>query len=176
MALDINIDIGTLHSFQNAWGPVIAAIPAVINMAEQQADLNRALAAKRLELTAASDEIDAAFKEANSRLATLNQEMTEVLDKKADVMASIEAATVAAAKAAQAAEVAAKTKLEETLKILAARSEELAAMGADIDAKAAAASTAHANAVAVRTVEIQDLEKRKAAAEKALDTLRSRLG
>jgi hypothetical protein len=176
MAIDISIDIGALHSFQNAWGPILTAIPAVINMAEQQADLNRALAAKRLELTAASDEIDAAFKEANSRLVVLNQEMTKVLAQKADVMASIEAATVAAAKAAQAAEVAAKAKLAETLKTLAARSEELAAMGADIDAKAAAASAAHANAVAVRNVEIQDLEKRKAAAEKALDTLRSRLG
>jgi hypothetical protein len=172
----IDIDIGALHSFQNAWGPVLAAIPAVINMAEQQADLNRALAAKRLELTSASDEIDAAFKEANSRLATLNQEMTKVLAQKADVMASIEAAIVAADKTAQAAEAAAKTQLGETLKTLAARSEELAAMGVDIEAKAAAASSAHANAVAVRNVEIQDLEKRKAAAEKALDTLRSRLG
>ena len=38
------IDVGALRRFQETWGPVLDAIPAVVNMAEQQADLDRALA------------------------------------------------------------------------------------------------------------------------------------
>lgn len=170
------IDVGALRRFQETWGPVLDAIPAVVNMAEQQADLDRALAKKRIELTAATKEVEAAFAEADVRLEAVNRELTSVLDQKAATLAEIGNARTQADVAAKAAEVDAKKRLDAITQKVDVKSAELATVDAKIVAETNAALAAHDKAVAAMSAEIQDLEKRKAAAEKALDSLRAKLG
>ena len=170
------IDVGALRRFQETWGPVLDAIPAVVNMAEQQADLDRALAKKRIELTAATKEVEAAFAEADVRLEAVNKELTAVLDQKSATLAEIGNARTQADVAAKAAEVDAKKRLDAITQKVDVKSAELATVDAKIVAETNAALAEHAKAVAAMSAEIQDLEKRKAAAEKALDTLRAKLG
>mgnify|MGYP003652827317 CR=1 FL=1 len=172
----MTIDIGALRRFQATWGPVIAVIPDVINMAEQQADFERGLAAKRLELDNAAKAIDAAYEEADKRLTDINAELVAVNERKKVVAAEIDAAEQAAAEAAKAADAAAKARLAAIEAQITESSAVLAKVGAQIAADTSAAQADHAVAVKVMQAEIADLEKRKAAAEKALDTLRAKLG
>jgi chromosome segregation ATPase len=172
----MTIDIGALRRFQATWGPVIAVIPDVINMAEQQADFERGLAAKRLELDNATKAIDAAYEEADKRLVTLNAELVEVSNQKVAVAAEIDAAQQAAAEAAKTADAAAKARLGAIEAQITESSAVLAKVDERIIADTAAAQAEHATAVKVMESAILDLEKRKAAAEKALDTLRAKLG
>jgi len=172
----MTIDIGALRRFQATWGPVIDVIPDVINMAEQQADLERGLAAKRLELTKATAAIDAAYEEADKRLVTLNAELVEVSSQKAAVAVEIDAAKQAAAEAARTADASAKERLAAIETQITESAAVLAKVGVQIAADTSAAQAEHATAVKVMESEIMDLEKRKAAAEKALDTLRAKLG
>lgn len=170
------IDVGALRRFQETWGPVLDAIPAVVNMAEQQADLDRALAKKKVELAAATKEVEAAFAEADVRLEAVNRELTSVLDQKAATLAEIGNARTQADVAAKAAESDAKKRLDAITQKVDVKSAELATVDAKIVAETNAALAAHDKAVAAMSAEIQDLEKRKAAAEKALDSLRAKLG
>lgn len=172
----MTIDIGALRRFQATWGPVIDVIPDVINMAEQQADLERGLAAKRLELTKATAEIDAAYTEADRRIAVFNEELVAANNQKLAVAAEIDAAKQAAAEAAKTADAAAKARLAAIEDQITESSAVLAKVGAQIAADTSAAQAEHATAVKVMESAILDLEKRKAAAEKALDTLRAKLG
>lgn len=172
----MTIDIGALRRFQATWGPVIAVIPDVINMAEQQADFERGLAAKRLELDNATKAIDAAYEEADKRLVTLNAELVEVSNQKVAVAAEIDAAKQAAAAEAKAADAAAKARLGAIEDQITESSAVLAKVGDQIAAETSEAQAKHAEAVKVMQAEIIDLEKRKATAEKALDTLRAKLG
>lgn len=170
------IDVGALRRFQETWGPVLDAIPAVVNMAEQQADLDRALAKKRIELTAATKEVEAAFAEADVRLEAVNKELTAVLDQKSATLAEIGNARTEASVAAKAAEADTQKRLDAVVQRIAERNAELASVDVTITAETNAALAAHVKAVAAMSAEIQDLEKRKAAAEKALDSLRAKLG
>ena len=172
----MTIDVGALRRFQATWGPVIDVIPDVINMAEQQADLDRALVAKRLELDKAAKDVAAAYTEANKRLTDINEELVSVSAQKATVAAEIEAARQAAAEAARDADTAAKARLGAIEEQITESSAVLARVGVQIAADTSAAQAAHAQAVLVMQSEIMDLEKRKVAAEKALDTLRAKLG
>lgn len=170
------IDIGALRRFQATWGPVIDVIPDVINMAEQQADLERGLTAKRLELTKANDEIAAAYAEADKRLAVVNEELVAAGAKRVAVIAEMNEAKKAASDAAKTADASAKARLDAIEAQITESSAVLAKVGERIIADTAAAQADHAVAVKVMQAEIMDLEKRKAAAEKALDTLRAKLG
>jgi len=170
------IDISALRRFQATWGPVIDVIPDVINMAEQQADFERGLAAKRLELDKATKEIDAAYAEADKRLAVVNEELVAVSAQRVAVVAEINEAKKAAADAAKTADVSAKARLAAIEDQITESSAVLTKVGVQIAADTSAAQAEHATAVKVMQAEIVDLEKRKAAAEKALDTLRAKLG
>jgi prefoldin subunit 5 len=172
----MTIDIGALRRFQATWGPVIDVIPDVINMAEQQADFERGLAAKRLELDKATKAIDAAYEEADKRLTDINTALVAVNGQKLSVLAEIDAAKQAAAEAAKTADAAAKERLAAIEAQITESSAVLAKVGVQIAADTSAAQAEHATAVKAMQVEITDLEKRKAAAEKALDTLRAKLG
>lgn len=172
----MTIDIGALRRFQATWGPVIDVIPDVINMAEQQADLERGLAAKRLELTKANDEIAAAYAEADKRLAAVNEELVAAGVKRVAIVAEINEAKKASSDAAEIADAAAKARLVAIEAQITKSSAVLAKVDERIIADTSAAQAAHATAVKVMESEIIDLEKRKAAAEKALDTLRAKLG
>ncbi len=172
----MTIDVGALRRFQATWGPVIAVIPDVINMAEQQADLERGLASKRLELSKATAEIDAAYAEADKRLVALNAELVAVSAQKLEVMTAINEAKQAASDAARDADTAAKARLGAIEDQITESSAVLARVGVQIAADTSAAQAEHAQAVLVMQSEIMDLEKRKSTAEKALDTLRAKLG
>jgi delta 1-pyrroline-5-carboxylate dehydrogenase len=170
------IDIGALRRFQSTWGPVIDVIPDVINMAEQQADLERALNKKSLELDSATKEVETVFAEADKRLIVLNKELSDVVAMKSTVLAEIESATKDAEVKAKAAEAEANARFAVVIKSIEVKNAELAETSSKIAAKTDAALAEHAKVVAGMNAEIQELEKRKAAAEKALDTLRAKLG
>jgi len=172
----MTIDIGALRRFQATWGPVIDVIPDVINMVEQQADLDRALAANRLELNKATAEIDEAYAEATKQLAASKEELAATGKQKAAVAAEIVASRQTAAEAAEAADASAKARLAAIEAQITESSAVLAKVDGRIAADTAAAQAEHAVAVKAMQAEIVDLEKRKAAAEKALDTLRAKLG
>lgn len=170
------IDIGALRAFQNTWSAVIEAIPAVINMAEQQADLDRALKLKATELQKADKEIESAFVEANARLTVLNEQLVATSNQKAEVLAGIEGARQQATKAAAEAAAKAKLALATVDQKIAAQTAVLSTVDAQINERLATATAAHTAAVASMEAEIKDLERRKSVAEKALDTLRAKLG
>lgn len=172
----MTIDIGALRRFQSTWGPVIDVIPGVINMVEQQADFERGLAAKRIELNNATAEIASAYEEADKRLIALNAELVAASTQKSEVLAEINEAKKAAAEAAKVADAKAKARLSAIEDQITESSAVLAKVKDKIAEDTSAAQAEHAQIVLVMQAEILDLEKRKAAAEKALDTLRAKLG
>ena len=172
----MTIDIGALRRFQSTWGPVIDVIPGVINMVEQQADFERGLAAKRIELNNATAEIASAYEEADKRLIALNAELVAASTQKSEVLAEINEAKKAAVEAAKVADAKAKVRLSAIEDQITESSAVLAKVKDKIAENTSAAQAEHAQIVLVMQAEILDLEKRKAAAEKALDTLRAKLG
>lgn len=170
------IDVNALRKFQELWTPVINAIPAVLDAAAQQADLDRALAQKRIELEKAGAEIQEAYDAADKRLVAVNEQLTVIENHKKAVLEEIGVAkqeSIAAAKNLEKkahdrlAAVEAKVKTAESV---------LATLDAQVTAKLAALQAEFDAKRETLDSEIKDLEKRKAAAEKALDTLRAKLG
>ena len=106
----------------------------------------------------------------------VNDELVAAGAKRVAVIAEMNEAKKAASDAANTAEISAKSRLAAIEAQITESSAVLAKVGERIIADTAAAQADHAVAVKVMQAEIVDLEKRKAAAEKALDTLRAKLG
>jgi len=170
------IDTAALKKFQEIWGPVIEAIPAVLDMAASQADWERAITVKKIEFEEAGKKIDAAFVEADKRLSSVNSEMEQAMQQKAKALADIEDAKKAQAdnfaKSQQAFSVTEMDWVQKT----AALQAQFAQVEANLAKKVADAEADFAGRVLALEADVKDLEKRKAAAEKALDALRSKLG
>jgi len=170
------MDVSALRAFQDVWGPVVASIPAVLNMAESFADVERGLAAKQKELAEVMAKVDSAMDEGNARYAALQGELAAAQTRLADLNTQITAKqteakdAAAAAKAAASAEIA-KVKAEVAAEIRGIRAE----VKADADALDALKVEKQA-VVADAQVKLDDIEKRAVAAEKSLATLRAKLG
>jgi hypothetical protein len=170
------IDTTALRKFQDLWGPVLAAIPAVLEAAAKQADVERMLRVKQVEFDDADKKIATAFEEANKRLSSVNSEMEQAMQQKAQALADIEAAKKAQSDSFDAAKQAfAVTEMEWVQKTSALQSQ-FSQVEANLAQKMADADATYADKVTALEVDVKDLEKRKAAAEKALDVLRSKLG
>lgn len=170
------IDTSALRKFQDVWGPVVEAIPAVLNAVAQQNDVERFLQAKRAEMEEADKKIAKAFEEADKRLSAVNSEMEQAMQQKAKALADIEDAKKAQT-ADNAKAVEAQQKLmDEWSKKLAALQGQFSNTEVEYAKKVSAAEADYAAKTAALEAEVKELEKRKATAEKALEALRSKLG
>jgi hypothetical protein len=170
------IDTTALRKFQDLWGPVLEAIPAVLEATAKKADVERELRIKQIEIDEAGKKIDAAFVEADKRLSSVNSEMEQAMQQKEKALAEIEAAKKAqAADDVKAAE-AQRKLVDDWNKKIASLQSQFSNVEAEHAKKVAAAEASFAEKTAVLEADVKDLEKRKAAAEKALDALRSKLG
>jgi hypothetical protein len=170
------IDTSALRKFQDVWGPVLDAIPAVLEAVAKQADVDRELRIKKVELDEAGKKIDAAFVEADKRLSSVNSEMEQAMQQKEKALAEIEAAKKAqAADDVKAAE-AQRKLVDDWNKKIASLQSQFSNVEAEHAKKVAAAEASYAEKTVALEADVKDLEKRKAAAEKALDALRSKLG
>ena len=170
------IDTTALRKFQDLWGPVLEAIPAVLEATAKQADVERELRIKQVELADAGKKIDAAFVEADKRLSSVNSEMEQAMQQKAQALADIEAAKQAQADGFAEAEKAFNVTEMEWVQKTSALQSQFAQVEANLAQKIADADAEYAEKVAALEAEVKGLEERKAAAEKALDALRSKLG
>lgn len=172
----MSIDIGALRKFQDMWEPVLQAIPAVMELEAKKADMERWLASEQAKLAKAQAEVAATYEEADKRLEAVNKQLAAAMEDTA--AAKAEAAEIKRSAAEKAKEAMAKAQAkvdaldQQTLYQAAA----LKTISDEYATKLSQAQAAHAMAVKGMEAEIIDLEKRKAAAEKALDTLRAKLG
>ena len=170
------IDTNALRKFQDLWGPVLEAIPAVLEATAKKADIERELRIKQVEIDDADNKIAKAFEEADKRLSSVNSEMEQAMQQKAKALADI-----ASAKKAQAADdakaVEAQRKvMDEWGKKIATLQSQFSNVESEHAKKVIDLEADFAGRVLALEAEVKDLEKRKAVAEKALDALRSKLG
>jgi chromosome segregation ATPase len=170
------IDTNALRKFQDVWGPVLEAIPAVLEATAKKADIDRELRAKQIELDEAGKKIAKAFEEADRRLSSVNSEMEQAMQQKAKALADIEAAKKVDADNRAKAEKASAKVFDEWNQKIAALQSQFSNVEAEHAKKVSAAEADFAAKAAALDADVKELEKRKAAAEKALDALRSKLG
>ena len=171
----MKVDIAALNKFADTFGPAIAAIPAVIDAVSKSNDLERHIAQKQQELQRVLQDIDKAKAEGEAfvkNTQTRADELIESANKYAqEVAVRIDAEKAQAKDAltvlndhsvkAQAAVFAAEQKRRDAEDATAAKIAELDA--------------AHAVKVKQLESEIEDLEARRAKADKALAALRAKL-
>lgn len=170
------MDIAALRTFQDTWGPVLNSIPAVINMAESFADVERALNAKRKELDTVAAQVDAAMDEGNAKHADLQDKIAAVSATLADATSDYtqkQADMNAALKALEASisDEIAKSRVLANAEIIAIQ-DRVKAEKAKLDQVVAEQN----EAVKAGEARLADIEARVANAEKALDKLRAKLG
>jgi chromosome segregation ATPase len=170
------MDVAALRAFQDVWGPVISAIPAVINMAESFADVERGLAAKQKELADVMAKVDSSMDAGNAKYAALQDEIAKAAVTLADLNAQINAKQVEAKDAAAAAKAAASAEVS---KVRAEVAAEIKGIRAKVKADTADLEAVKAEkqaVVAAAQEQLVEIEKRTATAEKALAALRAKLG
>lgn len=170
------VDVGALRKFQDTWGPVLEAIPAVIEAVAKQDDFVRLEAEQQKLLDKAKQEIAGAYAQADKRLEAVNAELDALAKQKLSMQTAIESQRAEADAAAKVAQADAKTKLDTLNKQIDATAARLSNLGADYAAKLADARAAHEAAVQSMQSEIRGLEQRKYQAQQALDALRAKLG
>jgi uncharacterized small protein (DUF1192 family) len=170
------IDTTALRKFQDVWGPVLDAIPAVLNAVAQQNDVERFLQIKRAEMEEADKKIAKAFEEADKRLSSINSEMEQAMQQKAKALADIEDAKKVDADNRAKAEEAQRKVVDEWNQRIAKLQSQFSNVESEHAKKVIDLEADFAGRVLALEAEVKDLEKRKAVAEKALDALRSKLG
>jgi tetrahydromethanopterin S-methyltransferase subunit G len=170
------IDTNALRKFQELWGPVIEAIPAVLEATAKKADAERELRIKQVEIDAADNKIAKAFEEADKRLSSVNSEMEQAMQQKAKALADIEYAKKVDADNRVKAEESQRKVVDEWNQRIAKLQSQFSNVESEYAKKVIDLEADFAGRVLALEAEVKDLEKRKAAAEKALDALRSKLG
>jgi chromosome segregation ATPase len=170
------IDLNALRKFQDLWSPVMEAIPAVMDMAAKQADLERGLTKMAKDLAKAQAEVQKTYDEADARLIAVNKDLEAAIAAKAETMDSIEVAKRSAALAADEAAKKAAAKLADTDAKIKEKTATLASLDKEFAAKIAEAKAAMQTELDDLTAKIKDAEKRYATAEKALESLKAKLG
>lgn len=172
----MTIDTGALRKFQEIWNPVIKAIPAVLDMAERQADLERGIQAKQQELERIQKEIVAAIEEADRRISDANASLDSVAEQKRALQRDISEAKSKANIEAAEAEQTKKAMLDGLQASIVAVQAQLQGLQAEYAAKRAKAEEDHVTAVKVFEADITELNARKSAAEVVLRDLKAKLG
>jgi phosphoenolpyruvate-protein kinase (PTS system EI component) len=172
----MTIDVGALRKFQEVWGPAVAAIPAVLDMVAKQADFDRGMAQAAIDLEKAKAEVQSVYDAADARLVQVNAELLA----QQQAASTVKADTAEAKKKATAAQRAAEAKLADTLASIdtavAAKKAELADVDRALALANQQATAMHDAYVAELAAKSVDAEKRLAVAERALESLKSKLG
>lgn len=172
----MTIDTSALRKFQELWGPVLQTIPAVLDAAEREADLDRAINLKRMELERVQADLAEKVAAAERRVQSLNGDAAAALERKQAVLKELSEAKAAAAKQAAEAATQRAAELEAAKAAAASVQEQLAGLQADYTAKRAAAEAEHAQALRAMEAEIAQLATKRANAEQALRDLKAKLG
>ena len=170
------IDYNALRRFQEMWGPVMDALPSILEITARQADADRALKLTKLDHEKALKEVDAVYIEADKRLIEVNKELDSVKAAEEQLHTDIQRARDAHAEETKKAINAQQEALLAVNNKLIASTAKLNSVEAEYAAKVATAEKAAADRISALEADVKELEKRKAAAEKALATLRDKLG
>jgi hypothetical protein len=170
------MDINALRKFADTFGPAIEAIPAVIDAVSKKADLDREMAVLLKDIAAAKVEIQKSYDEADARIAVANQTLTELLEKQGQVVKETDAARKAADEKAKRTLTATNDKVVAAEAQLAGLQNKILSADADLQAKLQAMELEASNKQAELEAKTKDAEKRFAAAEKALESLKAKLG
>jgi len=170
------IDIGALKKFQDTWAPVLEAIPAVMDMAARRDDLERGIAQEEKRLAKLQEEIASNVGQSEALLAKLRLEIEEIANKRNAALESYRADKQAAAD--EVAE--AKKQAAAETKVIKSKTAALTATFEKVKADYALATktleSSRETRIAEIEAEVQAIEQRRKAAEKALDALRAKLG
>jgi chromosome segregation ATPase len=169
-------DISSIKLFHSMLTPIMEAIPQVVEMMEKKADMDRSMAKYQKDLDKAQKEVQDVYDAADQRLIQMNGGLVDLQNTQEALRAEIERTRVKlAADQEAAADVANSAKFASDAAVIEHNAR---ANQAELQAKERIA-VAEAS-VSARTAELEksiaDLEKREAAAQKALDTLRNKLG
>lgn len=171
-----DIDVGALKQFQTQWGPVLAAIPAVLDMVERKADLDRAMAKYEQDVEDIRNSGAKLQAQADAKLANAQAELDGLQERKlgwlqdlADFRAAADAERTATEQAAAAAVADAQARVAEA-------TAQAAGLEAEYAAKKKEAETAHSALLAAQQAEIDALDATRVKAEKALEAIRAKLG
>jgi tellurite resistance protein len=170
------IDTNSLRKFQEIFTPILELIPTVLAAEAGKRDLEREIVLKRAELDKADKDIAKAFEEADKRLIAVNSEMEKAMQQKAKTEKDIEDAKKADADNRAKAEAEHAKALDDLYKRTALLQSQYSGIDSEYAKKVIDLEADFAGRVLALEAEVKDLEKRKAAAEKALDALRSKLG
>lgn len=170
------MDVAALRAFQSTWGPVIDAIPAVINMAEQFADIERGIVSKQKELAAVIAKVESAMDEGNAKYADLQKKIGEAEVALAAARDNLQArqgelAAELRAEQEQATSNIAKVKAETEATIRAIKEQVVG----EAD-KLQQVRKEQAAELAAAEERLAEVEKRVKSAESSLAALRAKLG
>lgn len=172
----MSIDVSALKQFQKTFGPLLEAIPGVLDSLAAESDLDRAIAAKRKEFSELLEKIDEQRAVVAEQVANARALVKAEQDKLADVKKAIREERQAADVAAQQA----KQEVVNAMSALESKRDALSADVRDLDAvhsrKLAALQAEYDNMAGLRIAEIAELTSRKDAAAAALDAIRAKLG
>lgn len=170
------VDVSALRKFQDLWGPVLESLPAVMDAVAKQADLDRALQKSKKDLEDAKKEVADAKAEAQ-------RIRDKAAEEDASLIAKFNAAVASAEQRVKDAEEAAQKRIDDAAAKVSAVEQKLAQHQAAITAAEARSKAKLAemqkeqdDLLQAHEAEIKSLEDRKAKAEKAIETLKSKLG
>ena len=171
-----DIDIVAIKQFQAQWRPVMDAIPAVLEMAERKADLDRAMVqytqdVEKVRQAAAKDQEDAkaTLVAAQAELDVLKARMDGWVQDLAKFRRDAEAERAAADKSVA-------DTLAEGNKRMVEVNAAIAGLDAEYALKRKNAEEVHAALLAANHAEIAAMEAVRVKTQKALDALRAQLG
>jgi chromosome segregation ATPase len=170
------IDISALRKFQDLWGPVLEAIPAVMDAVARQSDIDREVQVQIKALEKAQQEVASVYEEANNRLTAVNAELDAIALQKCETLAAIADEQAKAKEATASALSAEKKKLQAVSLQVQQVTEKLEKVEAEYAAKLASCQADHATVLARMENEVKAMEDRQAKAELALEALKAKLG
>ena len=172
----MNINPKELQKFHDLWAPMIAALPAVINAAERSAELENHVVILEGRRDAAVADTENRLAGAEAAMAAHREQVKDIQAKKKEADRMVKLHIKACEDRIKDAEAQANADIEvhhaRVAEIMSAASkleQELAARLVDADAQVAARLQSANEALAA-------IEAKRAATEKALDSLRARLG
>ena len=171
-----NIDVGAVKQFQAIWGPVLDTIPAVLDLAAKQSDLEREINAKQKLLDKLTKQVEAAAAESEAQIAALKEAAQAVSIEHSKVASEVGDAKLALNKELEEyklqikgsidiANAEAAQAVKDAKQAVKANNARIAELDAEYNGRRDALEA-----------EIKAIEDRKAVAEKALDAIRAKLG
>lgn len=170
------VNVKALRDFQKMWGPVLDTIPSVIDAVGVAKDIDRAVALRKKELADIEAEIEAKVSAANKELDNIKAQVQASEAQKSKVDAEISQAVADEKNAIKDATKRAKDALSGVLSKLEESQSRLDNISAEIASNMKAAKAEQDAMVQQKQSEISDLERKRVSAERALESLRAKLG